>query len=71
MHQIYQGFRNICNNSDKTTLLPVVSNDEIGDLVMAFNDIQKLNNNQIQDIQNKQNMLIERERLASLGQMVV
>ncbi len=70
LHQIYQGFRNICNNSDKTTLLPVVSNDEIGDLVMAFNDIQKLNNNQIQDIQNKQNMLIERERLASLGQMV-
>ena len=68
--QIYEGFKHICDNSDTTTLLPVISNDETGDLVKAFNDIQKLNTNQIEDIQNKQNMLIERERLASLGQMV-
>ena len=70
LRQIHQGFKNISSNSKKETLLPVVSNDEIGDLVVAFNDIQKLNNEQIEDIQNKQNMLIERERLASLGQMV-
>lgn len=70
LRQIHKGFRNICNESGKETLLPVVSNDEIGDLVVAFNDIQKLNNAQIEDIHNKQNMLVERERLASLGQMV-
>lgn len=70
LRQIYQGFKNISNNTKKETLLPVVSNDEIGDLVIAFNDIQKLNNEQLEDIHNKQNMLIERERLASLGQMV-
>lgn len=70
LRQICQGFKNISDNSGKETLLPVVSNDEIGDLVIAFNDIQKLNNEQIEDIHNKQNMLIERERLASLGQMV-
>lgn len=70
LRQIHKGFRNICNESQKAPLLPVVSNDEIGDLVVAFNDIQKLNNAQIEDIHNKQNMLIERERLASLGQMV-
>lgn len=70
LRQIHKGFRNICNESGKETLLPVVSNDEIGDLVIAFNDIQKLNNAQIEDIHNKQNMLVERERLASLGQMV-
>lgn len=70
LRQIHNGFKNISNNSKKETLLPVVSNDEIGDLVMAFNDIQKLNNEQIEEIHNKQNMLIERERLASLGQMV-
>ena len=70
LRQIHQGFKNISTNSKKETLLPVVSNDEIGDLVIAFNDIQKLNNEQIEDIHNKQNMLIERERLASLGQMV-
>lgn len=70
LRQIHKGFRNICNESGKEALLPVVSNDEIGDLVVAFNDIQKLNNAQIEDIHNKQNMLVERERLASLGQMV-
>ena len=70
LRQIYQGFKNISNKSKKDILLPVVSNDEIGDLVIAFNDIQKINNEQIEDIQNKQNMLIEKERLASLGQMV-
>lgn len=70
LRQIHKGFRNICTESGKETLLPVVSNDEIGDLVVAFNDIQKLNNEQIEDIHNKQNMLVERERLASLGQMV-
>lgn len=70
LRQIYQGFKNISDKSRKETLLPVVSNDEIGDLVIAFNDIQRLNNKQIEDIHNKQNMLIERERLASLGQMV-
>lgn len=70
LNQIIDGFRNICDNSDTETLLPVISNDEIGDLVKSFNEIQKLNTNQIADIQNKQNMLIERERLASLGQMV-
>ncbi|MBQ7410304.1 MAG: HAMP domain-containing histidine kinase [Clostridia bacterium] len=70
LRQIHKGFRNICNESGKEILLPVVSNDEIGDLVVAFNDIQKLNNAQIEDIHNKQNMLVERERLASLGQMV-
>ena len=70
LRQIHKGFRNICAESGKEMLLPVVSNDEIGDLVVAFNDIQKLNNAQIEDIHNKQNMLVERERLASLGQMV-
>lgn len=70
LHQIFSGFKNICNNSSKTVLLPVISNDETGDLVMAFNDIQKLNTAHIEDIHKKQNMLIESERLASLGQMV-
>lgn len=70
LNQICDGFKHICDNSDTTTLLPVISNDETGDLVKAFNDIQKLNTNQITEIQDKQNMLIERERLASLGQMV-
>ena len=50
--------------------MPVVSNDEIGDLVNAFNEIQDLTKNNINQIHSNQNMLIERERLASLGQLI-
>ena len=70
LHDIYIGFKNIISNKDKITTLPAISNDEIGDLVISFNDIQKLNSEHVADIENKQNMLIERERLASLGQMI-
>lgn len=57
-------------NIDHSARLPVVSNDEIGDLVNAFNEIQDLTKNNINQIHNNQNMLIERERLASLGQLI-
>ena len=70
IHQIAIGFQNIADNSDKSTLLPVTSNDEIGDLIKAFNAIQKLNTEQLQTIKNNQTTLIEQERLASLGQMI-
>ena len=70
IHQISIGFEKIADNTDTTTLLPVVSNDEIGDLVQAFNAIQKLNTKQLQTIQENQAMIIEKERLASLGQMI-
>ena len=50
--------------------MPVVSNDEIGDLVNAFNAIQQLTKANIEQIHNNQNMLMERERLASLGQLI-
>ena len=35
-----------------------------------FNDIQDLNTELLQNIQDNQSMLIEKERLASLGQMI-
>ena len=70
IHQISVGFQNITDNIDTSTLLPVVSNDEIGDLIQSFNAIQKLNANQLQTIQDNQTMIIEKERLASLGQMI-
>jgi len=50
--------------------LAVVSNDEIGDLVNAFNQIQFLAKENLEQIKNNQNMLMERERLASLGQLI-
>ncbi|HOL92558.1 MAG TPA: HAMP domain-containing sensor histidine kinase, partial [Clostridiales bacterium] len=50
--------------------LPVTSNDEIGDLVVAFNKILELAKANIESIEQKQAILIERERLASLGQLI-
>ena len=70
LKQISDGFENIITKKNTSQTLPVISNDEIGKLVIAFNKIQQLNQTQIDTIQNSQNTLIERERLASLGQMV-
>lgn len=50
--------------------LPVISNDELGDLVNAFNKIQTLTKENVEQIKNNQDMLMERERLASLGQLI-
>ena len=68
---ISDGFNSIYkNNEEITTNLPVVSNDEIGDLVIGFNKIQKQQQMYLQTIKDNQNMLMERERLASLGQLI-
>ena len=50
-------------NSIENRELVATSNDEIGDLCDSYNIIQRITHD-------NQNMLIERERLASLGQMV-
>lgn len=50
--------------------LPVTSNDEIGDLVVAFNKILALEKDNINSIKEKQAILLEQERLASLGQLI-
>ncbi|MCI8964850.1 MAG: HAMP domain-containing histidine kinase [Clostridia bacterium] len=62
----------ISNNEevDKFTTIPVISNDEIGDLSKSYNSIQKMNKENLQKIKNSQDLLIEHERLASLGQMI-
>ena len=50
--------------------LPITSNDEYGDLSYYYNKIQELNAKNIEEIQNNQEILMEKERLATLGQMV-
>ena len=50
--------------------LPVTSNDEIGDLVISFNQIQDLTMDNLSEIENNQQTLMEKERLASLGQLI-
>ena len=50
--------------------LPITSNDEIGDLTLEFNKLQNLTKDHVAQIRSNQNMLMEKERLASLGQMI-
>ena len=57
-------------NSDKNKILPIVSNDEFGDLSYYYNKIQELTVHNIEKIHENQSMLMEKERLASLGQLI-
>ena len=70
IQKITVGFEHIIDYTDTNSLLPIVTNDEIGDLTKAFNEIQKLNTKLLANIKDNQTMLIEKERLASLGQMI-
>ena len=69
---VAEGLKNIIANKEnlKGSKLPVTSNDIVGELVNSFNEIQELTKENIDQIHNNQDMLMERERLASLGQMV-
>lgn len=57
-------------NIDFDKKLAVTSNDEIGDLVIAFNKIQQREKENIAKIKENQTILVEQERLASLGQLI-
>lgn len=57
---------NVINESP----LPLLSNDEIGDLTIAFNKIQHLTQEYITQIKDTQESLMESERLSSLGQLI-
>ncbi|MGN1327188.1 MAG: sensor histidine kinase [Clostridia bacterium] len=68
---VANGFSQICTNEQElNSNLPVISNDEIGDLVSYFNKIQKQQKDYLNQLHNNQDMLMEKERLASLGQLI-
>lgn len=67
---ISSGLHKISIGKYESKQLPVTSVDEIGCLVSEFNDIQNLNQKQISQIKSNQDMLMEQERLASLGQLI-
>lgn len=50
--------------------LSLTSNDEIGELIIAFNKIQDYTKQNIIKIRDSQESLMENERLASLGQLI-
>lgn len=57
-------------NNEEFKKIPVVSNDELGELTIAFNKIQDLTKHNIEQIHDSQETLMEKERLASLGQLI-
>lgn len=65
LREIVKGDENLLDKK-----IPVTSNDEIGDLAIAFNKVQEHEKNYIQSIRNQQKIIIEQEKLASLGQMI-
>ena len=67
-----QSMQNMASNKGNALneKLPVTSNDEIGDLIVAFNNLQDLTTQYINQIESSQQTLLEQERLASLGQMI-
>lgn len=67
--EISDSFKRLCSNDFGKTL-PVTTNDEIGDLINSFNSVQKYSKNQMDLIKSNQEVLMEKERLATLGQMV-
>jgi len=58
------------NKVDLDKKIPIASNDEMGELIVAFNKIQELTKDNIKSINEQQEIILEKERLASLGQMI-
>jgi len=67
--EISDNFNRLCLNDFGKTL-PIITNDEIGDLINSFNSVQKYSKKQLDLLENNQEILMEKERLATLGQMV-
>lgn len=57
-------------NLDFSTFLPVYSNDEVGLLSKSYNEIQEKTKRDIDEINENKDRLMEKERLATLGQMI-
>lgn len=57
-------------NIMKNRMLPLASNDEFSDLAYYYNKIQEQTIKNIEKIHDNQDTLMEKERLASLGQLI-
>lgn len=67
---VVTSLKSINNNKELDKQLAITSTDEIGELVREYNNIRELTKKNIEQIHASQDILIERERLASLGQMI-
>ena len=72
LKKLTDGMKNIIKEKDifESKNLPLTSNDIMGELVQSFNEIQNMTKHNIEQIHNNQEILMERERLAALGQLI-
>ena len=72
INTISSSFLNMAKNTETSVLQPLAltANDEFGNLIISFNKIQKLTAKNIEEIHDNQETLMEKERLASLGQLI-
>ena len=72
VREITTSLERIANSNEAVSKhdLYITSVDEIGKLVEVYNTIQALTVEHVNEIHKNQNMLMERERLASLGQLI-
>lgn len=69
---ISDSFMSMIKNTDADVMQPLAltSNDEFGNLIISYNNIQELTKKHIQQLHDNQESLMEKERLASLGQLI-
>lgn len=72
INNLVRKFHTMANEHDTKFVKKItpITNDEIANLCIAYNSIQEQTINNIKTIEDNQEMLIEKERLASLGQMI-
>ncbi len=69
---ISNSFMDMTKNTDTSVMRPLAltSNDEFGNLIISYNKIQELTKHNVEQLHDNQETLMERERLASLGQLI-
>lgn len=72
IQQISEYMRRLSNGEkvDYSKKIPVTSNDEIGDLTVNFNELLDTEKQYVETIKQNQDILVENERLSSLGQLI-
>lgn len=69
---VSEGIKNLADGKpeDLNDSLVVTTNDEVGELVVGFNKVQELTKENIVEIKSNEQTLMEKERLASLGELI-
>lgn len=69
---ISNSFMDMTKSTDTSLMKPLAltSNDEFGNLIISYNKIQELTKHNVAQLHDNQETLMEKERLASLGQLI-